>query len=985
MKRRFSFFVILFAFSGLFSISSFSDVYAHWDTPPSGEPYHITVIVERIEFNSDADYLEDWTSGADLVLGWRAQLSGHEDATGSGTYARNDLDLDDGGIIPLDLTIMDHDECTPLGDLRVYAWGAESDQENTLDTDRIMKRVIQNGDISTGPLEAEQEFEESEDEWIGFDTRNLRGSSAEGWYYDAEVVLKLDEDETIGVKMKILRNEVENTGQCDTAVQPKTAMLIPDWFKNNAKWWKDGIISDDEIVNALETLIKQNVISLEEFTKKHPGIEHEGGMEKGGTFVQPAKKIPEYIKTVFGYWSDGNVSDTEIATSLGFLVSEGIIKTPSFSEISGLEIEEQDIEYRDGDEDITVRKMPGIPKYTDIVLKRGTISAINEAQEWNKLASSLLFKIKDGESKIYKEKSDELFSLYDSTKEPQYLSGALEAKEKAAKAADEAAAAVQNYNKISNIAEAANDAYMQSADMPVEFESESIDSVNTESEYQEAVGKIKQAADNAIRKATEAVNLFSMQAIDENPRTHPDFIWNPTYNPDTEIDDRNVGVKYEDIKIIIESSDPHQTITKIKVPTLIEELFDYSILNTHHMIENLDGSFDVKTSEDTAEVTSYPDNVARLLEADITLRPGQTSKYWLPTPYMTSLFVSDPFVSVGIFDENGNDISQSVEIFAADDHNGFFLPPYHELFFVSFTNENSYQTTFETAIQYSGIREDPELAMTVIDSPIISWDTGDYLFEVPEGFNYDSFVDFASEEFDFDSEMSFMDYLKDEQLFFSECMLPPAGSTTSGPAPPDGARHNDNYCGISAFVHSMETTFPGALSHDIRTSKAQWDRLGDNLDHSNTFGERGGKFVDNVNKNFGDRVITGDRKNYCAAEIEDTTPANLEAWSDVCNIKMLIYDIPSYGHWVDINSISGNTINFQDYNYSHSATFDGKVVDFSSSGTGGPTLSHFKGSNTKAGDGFFESVQFYAVCECDKSSESRMPTTNSKGQNLKLE
>jgi phage tail-like protein len=979
---------MLFAFFGLFSVSSFSDVYGHWDVPPRGEPYHITVIVERVEYNSDADYLEDWTSGADLVIGWRAQLSGHEDASASGTYARNDLDLDDGGIIPLDITIMDHDECAPLGDLRVYAWGVESDQDNTLDTDKIMKRIVQNGDISTGPLEAEQEFEEVDDEWIGFDTRNLRGSSAEGFYYDAEVVLKLDEDETIGVKMKILRNEIENTGQCDTATQPKNSTLIPDWFKNNSKWWREGIISDDEIINALETLIKQKVISLDEFSKKHEGIEHEGGVEKGGTFMQPAKKIPEYIKTVFGYWSDGDVSDTEIATSLGFLVNEGIIRTPTFSEISGLEIDEQDIDYRDESEDITVRKMPGIPKYSEITLKRGTISVINEAQEWNKLTSSLLFKIKDGESKIYKEKSDALFSLYDSTKNNQYLSDALEAKEKSVNAADDAADAVQNYNKVSKLAELAHDAYMQSADAPLDFELEGIDSVDTELEYQKAIDKVKQASSNAVKKAIESVTLVVLQAEEENPRTHPDFIWDPTHNSDVAIDDWDVGIKYDDIKLLMDMSDSHQTITKIRVPILIEELFDNSILQTHGSVKNLKNTLDVESNNvesNNVEFTEYPDNIARLLEADITLGPGQTSNYWLPSPYITSLFVSDPFILIDIFDENGNNISQSVEVFTADDHNGYFLPPYLESFFISFTNENTSETTFETAIRFSGIDEDPELAMTIINSPIMSFDTGNYLFEVPEGFHYDSFGEFMSEEFDFESEMSFMDYLKDEQLFFSECMLPPAGNSTSGPTPPTGARHNENYCGISAFIHSMETTFPGALSHDIRTSKAQWDRLGDDLDHSNTFGERGGKFVDNVNKNFGDRVITGDRKNYCAAEIEDTTPANLEAWSDVCNIKMLIYDIPSYGHWVDINSVSGNTLNFQDYSYSHSATFDGKVVDFSSSGTGGPTMSHFKGSNTKAGDGFFESVQFYAVCECDKNSESKMPTKNSKGQNLKLE
>ena len=46
------------------------------------------------------------------------------------------------------------------------------------------------------------------------------------------------------------------------------------------------------------------------------------GISKGGTFT-----IPSYQKDVFGYWSDGQVSDTEIVNSIGFLMNEGIINS----------------------------------------------------------------------------------------------------------------------------------------------------------------------------------------------------------------------------------------------------------------------------------------------------------------------------------------------------------------------------------------------------------------------------------------------------------------------------------------------------------------------------------------------------------------------------------------------------------------------------------------------------------------------------------
>ncbi|MEZ4416033.1 MAG: phage tail protein [Gemmatimonadota bacterium] len=43
----------------------------------------------------------------------------------------------------------------------------------------------------------------------------------------------------------------------------------------------------------------------------------------------------------------------------------------SFSEISGLGVEIQTIEYRNGSEDNTVRKLPGLKKYPNLVCTRG--------------------------------------------------------------------------------------------------------------------------------------------------------------------------------------------------------------------------------------------------------------------------------------------------------------------------------------------------------------------------------------------------------------------------------------------------------------------------------------------------------------------------------------------------------------------------------------------------------------------------------------
>ena len=67
-------------------------------------------------------------------------------------------------------------------------------------------------------------------------------------------------------------------------------------------------------------------------------------------------------------------------------ISDGATARGSFSEISGLEVEIDVIEYRTGTEDITVRKLPGPKKYPNLICKRGVTG---DATFWNWLLTAL--------------------------------------------------------------------------------------------------------------------------------------------------------------------------------------------------------------------------------------------------------------------------------------------------------------------------------------------------------------------------------------------------------------------------------------------------------------------------------------------------------------------------------------------------------------------------------------------------------------------
>jgi phage tail-like protein len=71
-------------------------------------------------------------------------------------------------------------------------------------------------------------------------------------------------------------------------------------------------------------------------------------------------------------------------TALHFRVSWGDSNnTVSFSEVSGLTLESEPIEYRGGEDiTLTVRKIPGLRKFGNVTLKRGIMPAENGFFEW---------------------------------------------------------------------------------------------------------------------------------------------------------------------------------------------------------------------------------------------------------------------------------------------------------------------------------------------------------------------------------------------------------------------------------------------------------------------------------------------------------------------------------------------------------------------------------------------------------------------------
>ena len=89
----------------------------------------------------------------------------------------------------------------------------------------------------------------------------------------------------------------------------ETNTLIPEWIKNNAKWWAEGAINDDAFIQGIGFLIKEGTISVESTSQSE----------------NDSKEIPEWIKNNAKWWAEGAINDDAFIQGIEFLVKEGII------------------------------------------------------------------------------------------------------------------------------------------------------------------------------------------------------------------------------------------------------------------------------------------------------------------------------------------------------------------------------------------------------------------------------------------------------------------------------------------------------------------------------------------------------------------------------------------------------------------------------------------------------------------------------------
>ena len=86
---------------------------------------------------------------------------------------------------------------------------------------------------------------------------------------------------------------------------------IPEWIRNNAKWWADGSIDDNSFVQGIQFLIKEKIMTIPQ-TAQGSG--------------SATNQIPSWIKNNAKWWSDGQIDDKTFVQGLQFLIQNRILR-----------------------------------------------------------------------------------------------------------------------------------------------------------------------------------------------------------------------------------------------------------------------------------------------------------------------------------------------------------------------------------------------------------------------------------------------------------------------------------------------------------------------------------------------------------------------------------------------------------------------------------------------------------------------------------
>ena len=100
----------------------------------------------------------------------------------------------------------------------------------------------------------------------------------------------------------------------------KEHKIVPEWVKNNAKWWSEGAIDNESFLKGIEYLVNEKILIVSKNVNNQQN--------------QNNSEIPSWVKNNAKWWSDGAIDNESFLKGIEYLVNNGTIEIKNNSKNS---------------------------------------------------------------------------------------------------------------------------------------------------------------------------------------------------------------------------------------------------------------------------------------------------------------------------------------------------------------------------------------------------------------------------------------------------------------------------------------------------------------------------------------------------------------------------------------------------------------------------------------------------------------------------
>ena len=256
-------------------------------TVPSGtNDIEFKVAPEKPNVQSSASLLTDF-GGWHIKLGWNpTNLSANSQNNLNISFYDSFTEQQVSGDVNYDIQILDKDQGVIWSKNDAVAQNGAGTQTVTLPSNGIYSIVIKVKSITTNGI--------PDTTRIGMGRGNVVIPST------------VTENDS-------LTQSTDQSGSTQTQNQTQTQtgqVVIPQWVRNNAKWWSQSSIDDKTFASGIQYLIKQGIIQLPPTASGQPNT---------------GVAIPSWVKNNAGFWADGQIDDKTFASGIQYMIKIGII------------------------------------------------------------------------------------------------------------------------------------------------------------------------------------------------------------------------------------------------------------------------------------------------------------------------------------------------------------------------------------------------------------------------------------------------------------------------------------------------------------------------------------------------------------------------------------------------------------------------------------------------------------------------------------